>query len=130
MVQKIKLHGEKLELLVLSFMEAIIILNHKWFGKEMPPLHRLFPCDVIAMFRLWYEASQDSKVRIVLDEEKFIEYFERLLTQKKIKYEQVVSKSSYCLSQGAYKYKFSSLRLTKRGFELYLNLLSDYIKPN
>ena len=117
MTQKRKLSGEKLELLILAFMEAIIIFSNKWIGKEMPPLHRLFPCDVIAMFRIWYEASQGSMDKITLDEKLFIRCFESLLTIKEVKYKKMDSKSAYGLSQGKYKYKFSSLRLTKKGLE-------------
>jgi len=125
-MQKVKLRGEALKSLVLLFIKAVIVLDSKWKAKELPPLHRLFPCDIIAMFTLWYKKSQGTKAEIVLNEEEFIRYFEKLLIQKKkIKYAQVVSKTAYNLSQGEYRYQFSSLRLTKQGLKLYIRLLPD-----
>ena len=125
-MQKVRLHGEALESLVLLFIKAVIVLDSKWKGKELPPLHRLFPRDLMDMFVLWYKKSQETKAEIILDEEQFIGYFEELLNQrKKIKYHQVKSKSTYNLLQGEYRYQFSSLRLTKQGLRLYIRLLPD-----
>jgi hypothetical protein len=121
---KAKLFGDELVSSVRSFMEDIIIFNSNLKAKEIPSLHRLFPRDIIAMFRLWYNESQGEETHIIMDEGEFIICFERLLSKKK-KYECKESKSAYALSQGEYKYQFPSLRLTKQGLKIYINLLSD-----
>ena len=74
-VREIKLHKEELAALVLLFVKAIIILDRGWRGKQIPSLNRLFPCDIIALFQLWYKKSQGVKAHIVLDEEKFYQIF-------------------------------------------------------
>jgi hypothetical protein len=77
---------------------------------------------VIAMFLLWY----DSDDQVIIDEEEFCAYFEKALTKGKVKWNRVPSKTQYNRSQGAFKYKFSSVRLTKKGFELYLPLIPEH----
>ena len=131
-MKKVELQNEKLESLALLFIKKTIVLNSKWKGKELPPLHRLFPCDIVFMFRLWYSwyKSPEGDVRIIFDEGCFIGHFERLLKEKNVKYNIVVSRNAYTLSQGKYKYQFSSLRLTKQGLEIYINLLPNKIKSD
>jgi hypothetical protein len=125
-MQKVKRQEDTLETLVRLFMEATIVFDSKWRGKEIPPLHRLFPKDIINMFKIWYKERDEGDggdMDIILNKSQFISYFEKILIQKKIRYEHIPSKSSYCLSQGEYKYKFSNLRLTTQGLEIYIKLL-------
>jgi hypothetical protein len=122
-MKEIRIQSSEFNDLIPLFLEENVILNRKWVGKEVPPLHRLFPCDVMDMFKIWY----DPNAHIIMNETKFIAHFENALTKAKIKWTRIPSKTEYNLSQGKYKYKFSSLRLTKKGFELYLPIMPAHI---
>jgi hypothetical protein len=127
--REIRIDDSEIKQLVYSFLMEIVILNHKWIGKEVPALHRIFPCDLIYLFKCWYAKKNDLNINgditIVMSRKKFLKYFERRMTKARIKWIRVLSRTQYNLDQGKYKYKFSNLRLTKKGLEFYLPIISD-----
>jgi len=124
-MHKVKINNQELGTLVQQFFNETIHQRGKWVGKELPQIHRIFPRDIIAMFRIWYRAHRDADARVVIDDEQFIECFKSSLREANFRWREPESKSEYNLSQGDYKFLFSSLRLTRQGLGTYMEILPE-----
>lgn len=126
-MQEVKISKEELKALVPEFFGAVIHRRSKWTGKELPQIHRLFPCNIIAMFFIWYRAHLhlDEEVQITMDDARFLKYFRSALLEANYRWRELESKSDYTRSQGEFRFLFSSLRLTREGVRVYLELLNE-----
>jgi hypothetical protein len=125
-MKTIRLKTEDVDALAETFFKAVVFLpKGKWAGKERPVIHKLFPCDIITMACSWYVHFYGVKIDMNMNEERFLARFEAALDREGIHCERADSKTAYNRSQGDYRYKFSSLRLTKIGYELYLELFYE-----
>jgi hypothetical protein len=120
-----KISGEELKDLMDDFVDDVILQRSKWIGMESPPLHRMFPHNIRELFSLWYNISNNDKVKLILDTNEFHKLFMLRLKSKKISCKLKEFKSNYNREYGSYKYVFNNLRLTRFGLYLYLNILPD-----
>ena len=125
-----KISGDDLKELMDYFVADVILQKRKWIGMEIPSLHRLFPHNVREMFEIWYNIGRNEKVKPLVDINEFHRMFTKKLAANKIKCKLVEYKSEYNRSYGSYKYKFTSLRLTCLGLQLYLRILPDVKNSN
>jgi hypothetical protein len=106
------------------FIQAIIFLpKGKWAGRERPVIHKLFPDDLIRMFKNWWLYEHRPAIKIIMNDEDFFFCFETELRKLGFTVKRTPSKQPYILSHGGFRYHFSSLRLTNEGYKLYINLL-------
>jgi hypothetical protein len=125
---KLQLTEKDLERLINLFFFDIIFTTRKWVGKEIPVLHRLFLKDICILFKLWYKSEINKEVEILFDKFDFGRIFVKKLKSKKIGYKLKKLVSEYSQKQGAWRFRFNSLRLTTLGQVLYLkNIMADVI---
>ena len=110
-----------------AFIGQIVAIPKVWFGDQRLNLNRVFPDLLFSMFKEWYDRFEASDSDNDFDElfpdlEVFIQGFEKVLVEYKLKFAEQDSKSSYNLSRYPYKY-ILSIRLSKLGLELYSYVL-------
>jgi hypothetical protein len=106
------------------FIQNIIFLpKGKWAGRERPVIHKLFPDDLIRMFKNWWLYERRAAIKIIMNDEFFLSCFETELRKLDFTVKRIPSKQPYILSHGGFRYQFSSLRLTNDGYKLYMDLL-------
>ena len=113
--------------LLYAFIEQIVAIPKLWFGDQRLTLERVFPDFLFSMFREWYDRFEGLDIDSDFDElfqdlEVFIQNFEKVFSEYKLKLVHKESKSPSNLSRYPYKYNLS-IRLSKLGLELYSHVL-------